>query len=81
MAKISFSANIQGSNRERAEAETRSKVDAEIWEKTENTRKAREAKAKYEADIVERERAWAEAKATTKEIADISKVYAETMES
>ena len=57
VAKISFSANIQGSNREMAEAKTRSKVDAEIWEKTENTRKAREAKAKYEDDIVERARA------------------------
>ena len=43
-AKIRFSANIQGANRERAEAE------AEMKEKAEKTREAREARAKAEAE-------------------------------
>ena len=36
------------------EAEARVKGDAKIWENTEKTRKAREAKAKVGAEAVER---------------------------
>ena len=74
-AKISFSANIQGANREREEAEARAKVEAEMKEKVEKTRKAREAKAKAEADTVERARVWAEKK--VKYEAKISRIDAE----
>ena len=45
-AKIRTSAKIQGANRERVETEARAKAEADIWETTEETRKAREAKAK-----------------------------------
>ena len=40
---IRFSANIQGANRERAEAEAMAKADADIRKKSENTRKRAEA--------------------------------------
>ena len=53
-AKIEASVNIQGEKIERAEADTRAKVDAKIWEKAEKTRNA---KAKAEAETVERARA------------------------
>ena len=46
--------------------------------KAENTRKAREAKAKAEADTVERARSWVNTKAKKK--ADITRVNAESME-
>ena len=65
-AKIRFSAKIQVANRERAEADTRSKVYSEIWEKAEKTRKLREAKSKAEAETVERARVWAKAKSKEK---------------
>ena len=41
------------------EAESRAKGKAEIWEKSEKTRKA---KSKADAETVERARAWAKAK-------------------
>ena len=43
------SADIQGAKRERAEAEARDNDEAEIWEKEEKKRKAREPKTKAEA--------------------------------
>ena len=76
--KIRFSANIQGTKRERAEAEARDKAEAEIKEKAEKTRKAREAKAKNEADFAETERAWAEVKA--KEKTEIARLADEARE-
>ena len=57
------------------EAEARKKVEAEMKEKAEKTRKARDAKLKAEAETVERASAWGEAKA--KEKVDIAKVNAE----
>ena len=56
-AKIRASAEIQGSNRERAEAKARVKAESEIWEKAEKTRETREAKAKAEYETVEGARA------------------------
>ena len=61
-SNIMTSDEIQGAKRKRVEAEARTKAEAEIWKKTEKTRKAREAKAKPEAETVERARAWADAK-------------------
>ena len=45
-AKIRFSAEIQGANRERVKAEARVKDEADIREKAEKTRKEREAEAR-----------------------------------
>ena len=56
-AKIRDSSKIQGEKGDWAEAEVREKAEAEIWEKAENTRKAREAKAKAETETVEKARA------------------------
>ena len=60
-SKIRFSAKIQGAKREKAEAEARKQVEADMKENAEKTRKAREANAKEEAETAERARAWAEA--------------------
>ena len=60
-AKIRFSVKIQGAKREKAEAESRKMVEAEMKEKSEKTRKAMEAKATAEAETVERSREWSEA--------------------
>ena len=60
-SKIRDSAEIQRAKRERGESETR--ANAEIWEKAEKTRKAREANAKAENVTAERAIAWGEAKA------------------
>ena len=76
--KIRFSANIQGTKRERAEAEARAKAEAEIWEKAENTRKARVANAMAEDETVERARAWTESNAKKK--AEITRVNDEDIE-
>ena len=56
----------------------RAKAEAEIWENVENTRKARETKAKNAAKTVERSRSWDEDK--EKDKAEISRVNAEARE-
>ena len=40
-ANIRFSVKIQGEKRERAKSEARAKVEANIWENTDKTRKSR----------------------------------------
>ena len=77
-SKTRDSDEIQGSKRKTVESEARAKAKAEMWEKAENTRKAREPKAKAEPETVERVRAWYEAKAKDKE--KISKVNADIRE-
>ena len=49
-SKIRTSVEIQGANRERAEYGARVKAEAEIWENSDKTMKAREAKAKAGAE-------------------------------
>ena len=44
----------------------RANAEAEIWENVENTRKARETKAKSETETAEMERLWAKEKAKEK---------------
>ena len=60
------------------EAKARVKAEAEIWEKAENMRMAREIRANLEAETVERARYWYEAKA--KEKTEIARVNAEARE-
>ena len=49
ISEIRFRAEVDIAKIERAEADTSAKVEAEMKEKTESTRKAREEKAKAEA--------------------------------
>ena len=53
VSKIRFRAEFDIANRERAGAETSAKVEAEMKEKVDSTRKSREAKAKAEAIILQ----------------------------
>ena len=53
----------RGETIERTEAEASANDEADIWEKAEKTRKA---KAKADAETVERARAWAKEKAKEK---------------
>ena len=73
-AKIRAKAEAERGNIKRVEDNARAKAEDEIRVKAEKTRKAREAKAKVEAETAERERVrmWAEAK--YKEKADIVKL-------
>ena len=77
-AKIRASVDTKRGNRYRGEADARANAEAEIKEKVEKKRKAREATEKAGDDTTERARAWANAKARDK--AEISKIAAKARE-
>ena len=65
-ANIRAKAEAERARKERAEAEERAKVEVDMKEMAEKTRKAREAKDEAEDDFSERSWAWDEAKAKEK---------------
>ena len=75
-AEVAANATVKGdskrANRDREEADAWAKDEAVMKEKAEKTRKAREARAKCEADFVESAKTWANA--TTGERADIARL-------
>ena len=57
---------VKRDNRDRVEAETSANIEAEMKEKVERTRKAREAKVNVEAENMERAKVWSKSKAKEK---------------
>ena len=74
-SKIRFSAKIQGANKDRAEAEARSKAEADIREKAYKTRKRVDAEARVweKANSVQRAAAEAVANIRVKAESEIAK--------